>query len=494
MPALDPPQLAMWIGGEWRGALNGGTFDDHNPWDATVVATVPAGDAEDALDAVAAATTAFPAWAATTPGARQAIFLRAAANLEQRAEEVRHLLAIETGCGPHFAGVQVAFAADLLRQAAQVPYRATGSILPSDREGTVAVAHRRPVGVVAAIPPWNAAVTLSTRAVAVPLAAGNCVVLKPSEESPWSGGILLADIFTSAGLPPGVLNVVTHAPGEAGSIAEALTASPHVRKVNFTGSTATGRRLAEIAGRHLTPLLLQLSGHNPLIVLADCDVPAAARAAAYGSFVHQGQVCMCSRRIFVETAVADRFTAAFVAEAQHMVVGDPQHPDTLVGPLINEWALRLVERRVDEAIRGGATLLTGGTATGPCYPPTVLTGVPTDCELNQEETFGPVAILETVDNAEHALARANDSEWALSAGVMTRDEGRGARLAARLTAGMVHVNDQPVNDEAHMPFGGSLSSGWGRFGAGPDGDDFTEVQLITTRHAPRDPFTTPLGR
>lgn len=483
-----PPDLRMWIGGSWCSAQNGRTFTDHDPWDGSALASIPAGDADDALEAVAAAALAFPTWSATAPGERQAVFLRAATDVEDRAAEIRDLLAAETGCGAHFADVQVGFAAALLRQAAQIPYRSLGDTLASDRPGTVALARRRPVGVVAAIPPWNAAVTLAMRAVAVPMAAGNCVVLKPSEESPWSGGILLADVFDRAGLPPGVLNVVTHAPGEAGSIAEALVASPHVRRINFTGSTATGRRLAETAGRHLKPLLLQLSGHNPLIVLADADVAAAARAAAYGSFVHQGQVCMCSRRIFVEEPVADAFTREFVARAEQLAVGDPRDPATVVGPLINEWALRLVERRVDEAVQGGAVLLAGGRAAPPCYPPTVLRDVPADCELSREETFGPVAIVETVRDAEHALSRANDSEWALSAGVMTRDEARGVRLAARLTAGMVHVNDQPVNDEPHMPFGGSLSSGWGRFGAGPGGDDFTDVQLVTTRESPRDPF------
>ena len=255
--------------------------------------------------------------------------------------------------------------------------------------------------------------------------------------------------------------------------------------INFTGSTATGRRLAETAGRHLKPVLLQLSGHNPLIVLADADIPGAAQAAACGSFVHQGQVCVCSRRIFVEEPVADAFTAQFVAQARELHVGDPA---TVVGPLINEWALRRVGRRVDEAVQKGAVLLAGGQAAPPRYPPTVLTDVPVDCELSREETFGPVAILETVRDAEEALCRADDSQWALSAGIMTRDESRGLRLATRLDAGMVHVNDQPVNDEPHMPFGGSRSSGWGRFGTGPGGDDFTETQLVTIRESPRDPF------
>ena len=478
----------MFVDGKWTDALNGRSFDDRNPWDDGVLATVPAGDADDALEAVDAAARAFPAWSEASPTQRQEVFLAAADLLQRRAAEIRDLLARETGCGASFAGVQVDFATTLFRQAAGLAYAPLGDVLASDLPGTQALARRRPVGVVGSITPWNAAVSLSARALAVPIAVGNCVVLKPSEESPWSGGLLFAEILAEAGLPPGVLNVVTHAPGEAGGIADVLVGDPRVRRLNFTGSTATGRRLAESAGRHLKQLLLQLSGHNPLLVLADADVPAAARSAAYGSFVHQGQVCMCSRRIFVEEQVADAFTEAFVGEAERLAVGDPREPGVEIGPLINEWALRLIGRRVQEAVDRGATVLAGGRAQGPCYPATVLTDVPADSELALEETFGPVAIVERVPDADAAVERANDSPWALSTGVITGDEGRGLRLARRLTAGMVHVNDSPVNDQPHMPFGGSLDSGWGRFGTGPGRDDFTEVQLVTSRAVPRDPF------
>ena len=484
----EAPGLRMYVDGKWVDALNGRTFPDFNPWDDGVVATVPAGDADDAVEAIDAAARAFPAWAESPPGQRQRVFLTAADLLRRRAEEIRHLLAVETGCGAAFAGIQVDFAATLFRQAAALAYAPVGDALASDLPGTHALARRRPVGVVGSITPWNAAVSLSARAIAVPVAVGNCVVLKPSEESPWSGGLLFAEILAEAGLPAGVLNVVPHAPGEAGGIADVLVGDPRVRRLNFTGSTVTGRRLAENAGRHLKQLLLQLSGFNPLLVLADADVPAAARSAAYGSFVHQGQVCMCSRRIFVEEQVADAFTEQFVTRADRLAVGDPRDPAVEIGPLINEWALRLIERRVQEAVDRGATVLAGGRSQGPCYPATVLTDVPADCELALEETFGPVAIIERVPDAAAAVERANDSPWALSTGVITGDEGRGLRLARRLTAGMVHVNDSPVNDQPHMPFGGSLDSGWGRFGTGPGRDDFTEVQLVTSRAVPRDPF------
>src|SRR3954451_22189661 len=269
----------MYVDGKWVDALNGRTFPDFNPWDDGVVATVPAGDADDAVEAVDAAARAFPAWSESTPAPRQQVFLGAADLLQRRADEIRHLLAVETGCGASFAGVQGDFAATLFRQAAPLAYAPVGDALASDLPGTHALARRRPVGVVGSITPWNAAVSLSARAIAVPIAVGHCVVLNPSEESPWSGGLLFAEILAEAGLPAGVLNVVPHAPGEAGGIHDVLVSDPRVRRLNFTGSTATGRRLAENAGRHLKHPLLQLSGHNPLLVPPDADRAAAGPRA-----------------------------------------------------------------------------------------------------------------------------------------------------------------------------------------------------------------------
>jgi acyl-CoA reductase-like NAD-dependent aldehyde dehydrogenase len=335
--------------------------------------------------------------------------------------------------------------------------------------------------VVGAIATWNASLVLSGRAIVGPLAVGNTVVLKPSEESPLTGGAIWAELFHEAGLPPGVLNVVTHAPGEAGVIAEELIANPQVRRVNFTGSTVVGRRLAESAGRHLKRVVLQLSGQNPLIVLADADLDYAVDAATYGAFIHQGQVCMCARVIYVERRIAEAFTARFVERVAALPTGDPNDPSTVIGPLINQWALSLVTRRVDEAVQMGAQVLVGGQPKPPCYPATVLTNVPPEAEIAFEETFGPVAILEVVDDAEDAVARVNGSRFGLTAGILTGDTYRGLELAKRLDSGIVHVNDQPVNDEPHMPFGGVKDSGFGRFGLGFIAEEFTDLQWVTSR-------------
>jgi acyl-CoA reductase-like NAD-dependent aldehyde dehydrogenase len=473
------------IGGDGVEAASGRTYEKRDPWTGGVFARVAAGDADDALAAVTAAADAFPAWSESLPIERQTILLRAADLLDRRRDEVRAQLAAETGCGVHFAGVQLDFCVNLLRQAAALAYAPAGQIIPSDLAGTRSLAMRRPVGVVAAIAPWNASLVLAGRAVVAPIATGNTVVLKPSEEAPWTGGGLWAGLLADAGLPAGVLNVVTHAPGEAGAVAEALIADPRVRRISFTGSTVTGRRLAEIAGRHLKRAVLQLGGHNPLLVLGDAPLGRAVDAAVYGAFVHSGQTCMCARRIIVDECLYDDFAVRFVERAAALPVGDPADPATVVGPVINEWALSLLERRVREAVDLGARLLTGGVPDGRCFPPTVLAEVPPASELAFDETFGPVVLLERASGAEDALRRANATGFGLTAGIITGDPYRGLDLARRLRAGIVHVNDQPVNDEPQMPFGGVKDSGAGRFGIGFAAEEFTEVQWVTARQEPR---------
>ncbi|MEV6848505.1 aldehyde dehydrogenase family protein [Actinoplanes sp. NPDC051411] len=475
----------LFIDGSWVPAVSGRRFDDFDPWDRSVFASVASGDAEDARRAVEAAHAAFPAWSGWSPSARQQIFLRAASLLSSRAAAVISLLASETGCGLVFARMQIEFCLSLLRQAAALPYASPGHLVPSDVPGTRAMAVRRPVGVVAAIAPWNAALVLAGRAIVGPLALGNTVVLKPSEESPLTGGTFWASLLAEAGLPAGVLNVVTHASGDASMIASELVSHPLVRRVSFTGSTGTGRRLAELAARHLKRSVLQLSGSNPLLVLSDASLPLAIDAATYGAFVHQGEVCVCVRRIIVDRAVAPAFISGFVERVAALPVGDPRDPATVVGPLINEWAHALISRRVAEAVSLGATVLTGGSAVGPCYRPTVLTGVPAAAEIAFEETFGPVALIEVVDGPDAAVERANASRFGLTAGIISDDVYRGLDLAQRLSAGIVHVNDQTVNDEPQMPFGGVKDSGWGRFGLGFTAEDFTDQQWITLRDGPR---------
>jgi acyl-CoA reductase-like NAD-dependent aldehyde dehydrogenase len=471
----------LFVGGAWAAAEGGRTFEDRDPFTGEVVAEVAAGSREDARRAIESAAAAAPGWAQAPPAVRQGVFLKAAEVLESRQDEIVSLLARETGSTFGFGMFQMHFVPGLFRQAAALAYAPLGEVLPSDT-GAFAMGLRRPVGVVGAIAPWNAALILSARSIAAPLALGNAVVLKPSEWSPIVGGLVWGEIFAEAGLPAGVLNIVTHAPGEAGDIGDELVTHPAVRRLNFTGSTNVGRQLAEAAGRNLKRVVLELGGYNPLIVLEDADLEYAVNATAFGAFLHQGQICMSARKVLVERSIADEFTKLLAEKAKGLKAGDPKEHDTIIGPLINEDALAMVKGRVDEAVRKGAKVLAGGEEAGSnVYKATVLTDVPADSEFAQKETFGPVLAVEVVDNADEAVARANATTYGLSAGIMTTNADRGLALAARLDCGIVHINDQPVGDEPQMPFGGVKDSGWGRFGGQAVVDEFTELRWVTVQ-------------
>ena len=474
--------LHHFVGGEWTESAGGATFDDIDPFTGAVVARVAAGTRDDARRAIDAASAAFEAWWHAPPAEKQRIFLKAADVLESRAADVAGWLTRETGATFGFSMFQLHFVPGLFRQAAGLAYAPIGEVIPSDY-GQFSMGLRRPVGVVGAIAPWNAALILSARSIAAPLALGNTVVLKPSELSPYSGGLLWGEIFAEAGLPDGVLNIVTHAPGEAGLIGDELVENPAVRRINFTGSTPTGRRLAEAAGRQLKRVVLELGGQNPLIILADADLDYAVDAAAFGAYMHQGQICMSARKIIVEEGIAGAFTEKLAAKTAGLKAGDPNEHDTIIGPLINESALELVRSRVDEAVAKGARLLAGGEAVGACYRATLLTDVPEDSDFARHETFGPVAGIEVVGSPEEAVARANATAYGLSAGLITRNIDRGLELARQIDSGIVHVNDQTVADEPQMPFGGVKDSGFGRFGGSAVMEEFTELRWVTVTSA-----------
>ena len=466
------------IGGEWISA--GRLFDDLDPYRGTVMARIPAGTRADAARAVDATAAAFPAWAELPPAEKQAMFLRAAGIVDRRRDEIVSLLATETGCAGAFAGFQVITAIRLLRQASNWGYLPVGEIIRSDSPGTFAMALRKPIGVVAGITPWNGAHVLAWRTVVNPVAFGNTVVLKPSEEAPVSAGLLLPEIMAEAGFPAGVVNVVTHAPGEAVPIADEFFERPEVRCINFTGSSATGRLLAERAGRHLKRCVLELGGYNPLIVLADADLDYAVEAATFAAFFHQGQICMNARKVIIERPVYDEFVARLVTRTAALSVGDPADAGTVIGPLINAAAVERVTREVGEAVDAGAKVLAGGRADGPCYQPTILAEVPAGARIHSEETFGPVVVAQAADTADEAVAIANSTRYGLSAGLITGDNQRGFALARQIESGVVHVNNQTVAAEPQLPRGGVKDSGWGRSGPASMAD-FTELQWITTR-------------
>lgn len=481
--AASPKQTHrdQYIGGAWVPAASGKTFQDLSPFTGRVIGTVAAGNREDAKRAVEAASAAFPAWAATPPAARQRIFLAAADILERRRDEVVGLLATETGCTFGFAMFQMGFVPGLFRQAAGLAYNPIGQVIPSDVPGTFAMGVRRPVGVVAAIAPWNAALILSARSIAAPLVAGNTVVFKPSPASPYVGGLLWAEIFEEAGLPAGVLNIVTHAHGDGSKIGDEFAENPKVRRINFTGSAATGRKIAEAAGRNLKRVVLELGGQNPLLVLRDADLDYAVNAAAFGAYLHQGQICMSTRRIIVEEPIAATFEKRLAAKVAGLKMGDPLEMDTIIGPLINQDALDLVSSRVKSAVKDGARLVVGGRSEGLVYAATLLADVPESSDIARHETFGPVAALEVVADEDAGVERANATSYGLSAGIITTNTDKGMALANRIEAGIIHINDQTIGDEPQMPFGGVKDSGWGRFGGAVALDEFSELKWVTVQ-------------
>ena len=482
---MDTNEYLMYINGEWVNAVRNRTFDDYNPFTGEVFAKVPCGEREDTKQAIDAADAAFPAWAHTPPAQRASYFLKAADILEKRQKEVLQILTEEAGTTFGVGMFQLGFTPGLLREAAAQVHGAMGEIIPADLPGAFFMTVRQPVGVVAGISPWNVPLILSLRAFALPLAYGNTTVLKPSGETPVSGGIVFAEVFEEAGFPKGVFNVVTNSPGFSEEVGDELITNPKVRRISFTGSTETGRHLAEKAGRYLKRVALELGGKDPLIVLRDADIDYAVNAAVFGSFFHQGQVCMSVERIIVEKPVAQEFTEKLVKKAQGLKVGDPREPDTVIGPLINQEQLNKVRTHVEEAVTAGANLLCGGKYEGLCYYPTVLTDVTADMKVFCEETFGPVAPVIVVEDADEAVRVANDSRYGLSAGIITRDFEKGLELAERIESGMVHINDSSIHDEPQVPFGGVKESGWGRHGGRAALEEFTELRWITMQRTPR---------
>ena len=478
-------EYKMYINGDWVSALDGEAYDDLNPYTGDVFARVPSGKRPDARRAVEAAAEAFPAWSKTLPAERQALFLKAADILEKKRDQIVTILAEETGCTFGFAMFQAGFTPGLLREAAAQAHLANGEIIPADMPGALYMAIRQPVGVVAGIAPWNAPLILSLRSICMPIAYGNTVILKPSTESAAAGGVVLAEVFHEAGFPQGVLNLVTNGPGKSGEIGDEFIENPAVRRINLTGSSAVGRQLAEKAGRYLKRVALELGGQNPMIILRDADIDNAVNAAAFGGFLHQGQICMSTRRIIVERPLTQEFTEKFVKKVSTFKVGNPKEPDTIIGPLINKQQFNQVKDSVDAAVRDGAKILCGGKSEGLCYYPTVLTNVKPGTPFACEETFGPVVSVIEVKDEDEAVKVANDTAYGLSAAVVTRDFAKGLAIAERIESGIVHINDQTVHDEPQVPFGGVKDSGWGRFGGRAALEEFTELRWISMQLTPR---------
>lgn len=484
MPQIETKP--MFINGAWTGGASSRTFDDLNPANGKIFARVADATRSDMRQAIDAAQAAQPGWAALPHTERARFLLKIADLIESRQKDLIAALVDEAGSWIGKAGFEVGYAPGIFRAAAATVYQMTGEIVPSEL-GKVSLLMRQPLGVVGVISPWNFPLLLTGRGFATALALGNTIVLKPSEESPVTGGLLYAEIMEQAGLPSGIFNVVTCSREQVGEVGDELVSNPRVKAISFTGSTAVGKIIGGRAGGLLKKCCLELGGKDALIVLDDADIGLAVNAATFGTFMHQGQICMSVERIIVHEAVADEFTRRFVANVRKLQYGDPWDMGKVIGPIINAKQLGKISEQVEDARAHGARILVGGSSHGPYYEPTVLTDVTRDMKIFREENFGPVAPILTAASDDEAVAIANDSEYGLSAGIITRNEERGLAVAARLETGMAHINDSSVNDEPHIPFGGVKNSGMGRHGGRPAIDTFTELRWVTLdrgRHYP----------
>ncbi|HYI22068.1 MAG TPA: aldehyde dehydrogenase family protein [Candidatus Limnocylindrales bacterium] len=466
---------------EWRTG-SGEPYEVREPATGRSLITINLSTVEDVRRAAAAAKAAQLEWAETSYQEKAAILRRAAEIYEAHRPEFGTWTQRETGAHRNKMHHEQNFALGELLAAAAIPWQPYGELVPTVQQERLSMIRRVPVGVIGAITPWNSPSVLGMRVVAPALALGNAVVLKPDPQTPICGAAVFAAIFREAGLPDGLLQIVI---GDA-EVGEALVTDPDVNMISFTGSTEVGRIVGAQAGGLLKKVSLELGGNNPIIVLDDADLPAAASAGAYSSFQFQGQVCFATGRHIVHRAVADEYVDLLAATARRLRTGDPYREDVELGPIVNQKQIERVDDIVQRSLKGGARLVEGGTYEGLFYRPTVLTDLTTDSPAWTDEIFGPVAPVLTFASDDEAVELANSSEYGLAAGVFSRSISRGLSVANRIRAGMVHVNDQPINDEATIPFGGmGMSGNGGRFGGDANLEAFTQWQWVTVRDEPR---------
>lgn len=478
-------QGGIYVGGSWVPGA-GGTRDVIEPATGDTLGQIGLADAGDLDRAALQAAEAQRAWAATPHTERAAVLRRAGALWSQHAEEIAWWNIREVGAVPGLAGFAGHVAEQECYEAAALPGRPYGELIPSEQP-RLSMARRVPAGVVGVISPFNVPIILGVRSVAPALALGNAVLLKPDPRTAVTGGVVLARVFEEAGLPPGLLQVL---PGGA-DVGEAMITHPLVRVISFTGSTNAGRRVGELAGKHLKRAHLELGGNSALIVLDDADLDAAVNLAAWGSFFHQGQICMTTGRHLVQDRLYDEFVERLADKAAKLPVGDPARDQVALGPVIDAGQRDKIHALVTASSGQGARLAAGGDYDRLFYSPTVLADAGPETPAFVEEIFGPVAPVARFGALEEAVRLAGATEFGLSLGIVTRDVMRGLALADQLPTGIVHINDQTVNDEANVPFGGIGASGTGaRFGgAAANVDAFTETRWVTVRgEAPTYPF------
>lgn len=472
------------LAGEWREGSGDRSRTVINPYSGEELLNIRSATAEDLDATYQKAAEAQMAWANTAPSERSALLLRVVAIFDQRKEEIIDWLIKESGSTRLKANIEWGSARGITLEAASMPARAQGATLTSDVPGKDNLVYRKPLGVVGVISPWNFPLHLSQRSVAPAIALGNAVVIKPASDTPITGGLLLGRIFEQAGLPAGVLSVVI---GSGADIGDDFVVHPVPSMISFTGSTPVGKNIGKIAtsGQHLKKVALELGGNSPFVVLDDADIEQAVKAAVFGKFLHQGQICMAINRIIVDQSRYEEFVTAFVAHVKTLKVGDPDSMETAVGPIINQSQLQSLQQKITTAKEQGASVLLEGSINGQMVSPYIFGDVTGDMELSQNEIFGPLVGIQKARDEQHALELANSTEFGLSSAVFSGDLARGQAFARKINAGMSHVNDMPVNDEAHIPFGGEKNSGLGRFNGDWAIDEFSTVQWVSVQRTSR---------
>ncbi|WOX07022.1 aldehyde dehydrogenase [Microbulbifer pacificus] len=458
-------------------------FERKNPLTGETASSALAMQASDMPALVKKAEQGFAQWSAQGPNARRAVLMRAAVALEGKQESLVEAMMNEIGATRGWAMFNLTLAVSMLREAASITTQITGEVIPSDKPGCLALAIREPVGVILGIAPWNAPIILGVRAIATALACGNAVILKASELCPRTHALII-EALTEADFPEGTVNIVTNAPVDAPEVVGALIDHPGVKRINFTGSTAVGKVIAKRAAEHLKPCLLELGGKAPMLVLEDADLDEAVKAASFGAYMNQGQICMSTERLIVVDAVANEFAKKLAEKVINMRTGDPREGTTPLGAVVDQSTVTKVNALIDDAINKGAKILSGGKGDSVLMPATLIDGITAEMALYSDESFGPVCALIRAADEEDAIRIANDSEYGLSAAVFSGDAARGLRVARQIHSGICHVNGPTVHDEAQMPFGGVGASGYGRFGGKAGIDQFTEMRWITVETQP----------
>ena len=474
----------QFIGGEWQKGKDDSINTDTNPYNGDTIVEIQQATKDQLDEAYDAADQAQAKWAKTTPAERAAVMYKVVSILDQRQDEIVDWLIKESGSTRIKAMVEFSSARAITLEAASFPNRVHGEIRPSNSPGKENFIYREPIGVVAVISPWNFPLHLTQRSIAPALALGNAVVLKPASDTPITGGLLLAKVFEEAGLPKGLLNVVV---GSGSEIGDAIVEHKAPSLVSFTGSTSVGQHIGELAngGEYIKQVALELGGNSPFVVLKDADIEQAVKAAAFGKFLHQGQICIAINRVIVEDEIYDDFVERFLAHVKTLNVGDPSKQDTAIGPIINEKQLKSLKDKIAKAQDEGAKMILSGEIEGQVVPPHIFTEVTREMDLSCNEVFGPLVGIIRAKDEDDALSIANDSMYGLSSAVFTADMQKGLRFARGIRAGMTHINDISVNDESNTPFGGEKNSGIGRFNGEWVLEEFTRTHWISMQNEPR---------